>query len=379
MRVAVCEAGPIDALGDAGSRSVLDLIEATRTLGHDVLVVDESEVGALGALAEWAPDVVVVSRPGLFARAHSTLQSLGVPLVYFAHDIHEIRMAEKGKLGEADVVARPGEASSGTATALNLQRARAMRLIEDFCFTHADLTVLPTEEEVQHVKTRHPAAGVERLTWFALETVPHVDLADTASRAVFIGSERHEPNRDGVEWLLTDIWPHVSSAFDELVIIGDWSVATIEALHESALNSGAAQADDALANVRFTGRLSAADVDGIMSTALVGLSPLRIGAGCPRSRRRSACRVTPALATGVLANLRVCAWPTHPPNGWRHSAKWPTPPTTITGCGCRLLALPLWNPNTEFFPIGLPCSIFIHDGTNVHDRLVSTQFARRGF
>jgi hypothetical protein len=40
MKVAVCEAGPIDALGDAGSRSVFDLIEATRTLGHDVLVVD---------------------------------------------------------------------------------------------------------------------------------------------------------------------------------------------------------------------------------------------------------------------------------------------------------------------------------------------------
>ena len=307
MRVAVCEAGPIDALGDAGSRSVLDLIEATRTLGHDVLVVDESEVGALGALAEWAPDVVVVSRPGLFARAHSTLQSLGVPLVYFAHDIHEIRMAEKGKLGEADVVARPGEASSGTATALNLQRARAMRLIEDFCFTHADLTVLPTEEEVQHVKTRHPAAGVERLTWFALETVPHVDLADTASRAVFIGSERHEPNRDGVEWLLTDIWPHVSSAFDELVIIGDWSVATIEALHESALNSGAAQADDALANVRFTGRLSAADVDGIMSTALVGLSPLRFGAGQKRKTLDYLAHGLPTVSTsfGVQGHTRV--------------------------------------------------------------------------
>ena len=84
MKVAVCEAGPIDALGDAGSRSVFDLIEATRTLGHDVLVVDESEAGAFEALAIWAPDVVVVSRPGLFSRAYSALSRLGAPLIYFA-------------------------------------------------------------------------------------------------------------------------------------------------------------------------------------------------------------------------------------------------------------------------------------------------------
>ncbi len=288
MRVAVCEAGPIDALGDAGSRSVLDLIEGTRTLGHDVLVVDESEVGALDALAAWRADVVVVSRPGLFARAYSALQALGVPLVYFAHDIHEIRMAEKGKLGLARMIASPPSAPP-------IQRARAMRLVEDFCFTHADLTVLPTEEEAQEVRARHPQANVERLTWFSLETVPHADLADTARRAVFIGGERHEPNRDGVEWLLTDIWPHVRSAFDELVIIGDWSAATIADLSLAT--------DD----VRFTGRLSAIEVDGIMRTALVGLSPLRFGAGQKRKTLDYLAHGLPTIATsfGVQGHTNI--------------------------------------------------------------------------
>ena len=152
MRIAICEAGPIDALGDAGSRSVFDLIEATRTLGHAVLVVDESELGALDALAIWAPDVVVVSRPGLFSRAYSALSQLGAPLIYFAHDIHELRMAEMGRLGEGHMSVTPG-----ASTALNTQRARAMRLVEDFCFSHADLTLLPTEEEVREVKARHAA------------------------------------------------------------------------------------------------------------------------------------------------------------------------------------------------------------------------------
>lgn len=179
MKVAVSEAGPIDALGDAGSRSVFDLIEATRTLGHAVLVVDESELGALDALAIWAPDVVVISRPGLFSRAYSALSRLGAPLIYFAHDIHELRMAEKGRLGEGDMSVTPC-----ASTAPNAHRARAMRLVEDFCFTHADLTLLPTEEEVREVRARHVAANVKRLTWFALDTVDHADLAETARRAV---------------------------------------------------------------------------------------------------------------------------------------------------------------------------------------------------
>jgi glycosyltransferase involved in cell wall biosynthesis len=294
MRVAVCEAGPIDALGDAGSRSVLDLVEATRALGHDVLVVDESEAGALEALAGWRPDVVVVSRPGLFARVCSALQALGVPLVYFAHDIHEIRMAETGRLGEGGGE-DDGSLAAGNSSGLNAQRARAMRLVEDFCFTHADLTLLPTEEEVREVQRRHPSANVERLTWFAIETVPHAALADTVRRAVFIGGERHEPNRDGVQWLLADIWPQVSSAFDELVIIGDWSAATIAELRGAA------------GNVRFTGRLSAAEVDDLMRTALVGLSPLRFGAGQKRKTLDYLAHGLPTVSTsfGVQGHSNI--------------------------------------------------------------------------
>ena len=301
MKVAVCEAGPIDALGDAGSRSVFDLIHATRELGHDVLVVDESEVGAFDALAIWAPDVVVVSRPGLFSRAYSALSRLGAPLIYFAHDIHELRMAEMGRLDEGDMSVTPG-----ASTALNTQRARAMRLVEDFCFTHADLTLLPTEEEVREVRARHAAANVERLTWFALDTVDHADLADTARRAVFIGGERHEPNRDGVEWLLTDIWPQVSSAFDELVIIGDWTASTIKSLMEAA-SSAHPDSVANLANVRFTGRRPAAEVDDIMRTALVGLSPLRFGAGQKRKTLDYLAHGLPTVSTsfGVQGHTQV--------------------------------------------------------------------------
>ena len=298
MRIAVCEAGPIDALGDAGSRSVLDLIEALRALGHNVLVVDESEVGALDGLAEWRPDVVVVSRPGLFARAHSSLSALGVPLVYFAHDIHEIRLAEVGRLAGGGA----GPGGGDVLMPANRQRARAMRLVEDFCFSHADLTLLPTEEEVREVRERHPRAAVERLPWFAIENVAHVAPAETRRQAVFIGGERHEPNRDGVAWLLADIWPRVCDLFDELVIIGDWSEATI-----AAVNPNLAPDTSATPNVRFAGRLSASEVDDLMSASLVGLSPLRFGAGQKRKTLDYLAHGLPTVSTsfGVQGHTQV--------------------------------------------------------------------------
>lgn len=302
MRIAVCEAGPIDALGDAGSRSVLDLIKALRALGHDVLVVDESEVGALDTLSAWAPDVAVVSRPGLFARAYAALSALAVPLVYFAHDIHEIRMAEVGRLAGTGAGSGPRPGGGDVLMPANRQRARAMRLVEDFCFSHADLTLLPTEKEVLEVRARHPRADVERLPWFAIENVAHVAPTETKRRAVFIGGERHEPNRDGVAWLLAEIWPSVCNLYDELVVIGDWSDATIE-----DVNPQPAPDTSAASNVRFAGRLSASEVDDLMSTSLVGLSPLRFGAGQKRKTLDYLAHGLPAVSTsfGVQGHTQV--------------------------------------------------------------------------
>jgi glycosyltransferase involved in cell wall biosynthesis len=177
-----------------------------------------------------------------------------------------------------------------------------MRLVEDFCFAHADLTLLPTEEEVRGVQARHPRAAVERLPWFAIENVAHAGPGETRRRAVFIGGERHEPNRDGVAWLLADIWPRVCHLYDELVIIGDWREATI-----AAVNPPPAPDTSAASNVRFAGRLSASEVDDLMGTSLVGLSPLRFGAGQKRKTLDYLAHGLPTVSTsfGVQGHTQV--------------------------------------------------------------------------
>jgi polysaccharide biosynthesis protein PslH len=41
----------------------------------------------------------------------------------------------------------------------------------------------------------------------------------------FIGSEEHAPNRDALEWLLSDIWPRIAAALPDakLLVVGAWS------------------------------------------------------------------------------------------------------------------------------------------------------------
>jgi glycosyltransferase involved in cell wall biosynthesis len=86
------------------------------------------------------------------------------------------------------------------------------------------------------------------------------------------------------------------------VIIGDWSEATI-----AAVNPNLAPDTSATPNVRFSGRLSASEVDDLMSTSLVGLSPLRFGAGQKRKTLDYLAHGLPTVSTsfGVQGHTHV--------------------------------------------------------------------------
>jgi glycosyltransferase involved in cell wall biosynthesis len=96
-------------------------------------------------------------------------------------------------------------------------------------------------------------------------------------RFLFVGSEEHSPNRDALDWLLSDIWSGITRQLPQarLTVIGRWS--------ESAKASYAA------APIRFAGfvdNLAGALRGGIM------LVPLKIGSGIRT-------KILAALAQGV--------------------------------------------------------------------------------
>ncbi len=88
--------------------------------------------------------------------------------------------------------------------------------------------------------------------------------APLAGRFLFIGSEQHDPNRDGLAWLVREIWPRVLDALPtaRLTIAGAWSAQR--------------QTEYAHKRVTFTGFVE--DLGSVIRGSIV-LVPVRIGSG----------------------------------------------------------------------------------------------------
>lgn len=100
---------------------------------------------------------------------------------------------------------------------------------------------------------------------------------DFDGRFFFLGSEPHDPNRDGLEWLLGHIWPLIRADMPSarLEVVGKWSAGW-------ASRSG-------LRNVSFPGFVP--DLAPFLRGGIM-LSPIRIGAGLR-------VKIMVALAQGV--------------------------------------------------------------------------------
>ncbi len=125
-------------------------------------------------------------------------------------------------------------------------------------------------------------------------------------RFLFVGSEEHSPNRDALDWLLSDIWSGIARQLPraQLTVIGRWS--------ESA------KASYSTAPVRFAGfvdNLSRVLRGGIM------LVPLKIGSGIRTKILAALAQGVPVVTTPVGAEGLVVP----------------------EGCGCLIRATP-----TEF-------------------------------
>jgi hypothetical protein len=250
-RIAVCEADILTPQRDAGSRAVADIVAALRSLGDVVELFAETSGRLPAEVAEFAPDVVIVSRPGLFARLQPLLAPLGAPLVYLAHDLHFVRVGLQQEV-------------AGTATA---GAVRVLRLVEERCFAMADLVLLPTAEEVARAAVEFPGARCVAVPYFAMPAHPPIPAPPPAGVA-FVGGHRHAPNLDGVTWFAAEVWPPYRTRHPEarLDVFGDWATAERPTAPGLGYREG----------------LPDAELDAALRSARVGIAPLRFGAGMKR-------------------------------------------------------------------------------------------------
>jgi len=277
-RIVVCEAGPLTPDRDAGARAVFDLLESAQALGATVLFLDESEGNILSRLRAYAPTVIIISRPGLFRRLHPQLSDLSVPIIFFAHDVHHVRLGLQRHFDDN----------------LSARAVNVMKIIEEYCYRGADLTVMPTREEADVVRETFSEVAVTWMRYFSLPTraahplsraLPEERRAGVQRRLVFVGSSNHAPNRDGVTWFIQDVWPTLRGhdATVRLEICGAWDHDLVVSL--------------AREGITFHGPVSEAELDAVMDSASVGIAPLRFGAGMKRKTLDYLSRGLPVIST----------------------------------------------------------------------------------
>ncbi|MEQ1737742.1 MAG: glycosyltransferase [Rhodoglobus sp.] len=218
-------------------------------------------------LAEFAPDVVITSRPGLFMRVYPLVQGFGVPVVYLAHDLHFVRVG----LGER--LAGAGSRAS-----------QVMRTIEKLCFERADLSVLPTQEEVLRVAAEFPTARCVSMDYFAMPGRAAPVAPPPGATLAFVGSAAHGPNLDGITWFVTEVWPAVIARTPtaRLTVCGVWPEAS------RSVATG----------VDYVGPVSDDALDALLAAARVGIAPLRFGAGMKRKTLHYLSLGLPTVGTG---------------------------------------------------------------------------------
>lgn len=279
LRLAVCEAGPLTPDRDAGCRAVSDLIVAARELGCEVLVGDESAGGLPDRVRAFAPDVLIISRPGLYARLHASLADVPAPRVFFAHDLHHVRLGLQHSFDAA----------------LDPRAADVMRMVEDFCFRTADLSVVPTAAEARAANAAFPGAAVVVTPYFAMPAVARTPRPSGPARLVFVGGAAHAPNRDGIAWFIREIWPGLLARDPRisLSVCGSWPADVVAPLERPG--------------IEFHGPLSEADLSRVMERSAIGIAPLRFGAGLKRKTLDYLSRGLPVVSTTFGVEGLPCA------------------------------------------------------------------------
>ena len=252
MKVAIVQETPIDPERDAGSRAIKDLGDSFARIGFEKIFLVENP-NLEDALTKFSADVIVVSQLSTMIRARNYRTEFNVPVVYWAQDLHAKRMSL-------------GEGIEGASASSSL----AMSLKEQVAISSADLAVFPTKEDSDAARRKYSVSNLEQHQYFSIGSSLPLHEPKREDTLIFIGSPAHLPNLDGLRWFLKDCWPLIQDKEKsvKLQIIGSWQDSEIyRQVHEG---------------VEFTGQLTEDEVSDAMRKGLIGISPLRFGAGLKR-------------------------------------------------------------------------------------------------
>ncbi|MGY1410061.1 MULTISPECIES: glycosyltransferase [unclassified Luteimonas] len=284
---------------DSGSLRSWNLMRLLRADGHavDFLPDDGADAGgyttalrALGvavhagpgraSLRQWFArhlpdyDVLVISRYHLaeFLVPLARHVAPGLRVVLDTVDLHHLReQREAGLRGDR-----------------RLKRlAQTTRVRELAAIQAADMAWVVSPVEAAILREALPAARVALLPNI-LEPLDQPHGRATRSGLLFVGGARHPPNVDAVQWLVDDIFPRIRAQLPGITLhlVGDGL-------------AGLAAARSAGAGVIVHDHVP--DLAPLLDTCLVGLAPLRYGAGVKGKVNMYMAHGLPVVATASAA------------------------------------------------------------------------------
>lgn len=174
----------------------------------------------------------------------------GARMLVDSVDVHYLRLQAKARL-----TGNPEDEASAEAT-----KGKELAV-----YRAADMVITVTEDDAKALRAEIPDLCVA--------VVPNVHPVHEAllipragpMRAIFVGSFRHEPNVDGIEFFCKEVWPLIRSALPDatLDIVGDAPPASVQTVEQ--------------AGITVHGWVE--QTAPYLRAATVSVAPLRFGAG----------------------------------------------------------------------------------------------------
>lgn len=153
------------------------------------------------------------------------------------------------------------------------------KAIETAFFSFFDFILVFSPEDKKRV-----AAGTSvkvQVSPYAMSSYPTANTKKKVSKLVFLGSDGHYPNKDGVHWLIDELAPICVEKNIPVYIVGEWSKKSKNKLRRVSC-------------VKFTGFID--DLDEFLSDAIL-LAPIRIGGGIKSKILYGLSRGIPVIST----------------------------------------------------------------------------------
>ena len=250
MKIAIVETALIDPSRDAGARAIYDLQSSLLRLGFESEIFYEGEA-LRKHIRSYRANGIIVSRCTTMMRARDFKLLFNLPIILWAQDLESRRYSLHEKLD-----GKPA------------QDSLLLALLEKTAISLADVAVFPTQQDVDNASRRYSSNNIVCHPYFSFGTHEQDLTKPREKDLVFIGSSGHPPNVDGLNWFLDSCWNTVSERSDvsRLWVIGDWDTKNFKNYP----------------GVHFTKKISEANVNRIMRGSMIGISPLRFGAGLKR-------------------------------------------------------------------------------------------------